>query len=308
MNEEQNKESLQSNDDNQQPEPQLNTPSTDEPIVPVTETSTEAEQPPTYNSQLTTPENMEVHHHAHDPAAPHHKKNWKSYFWEFLMLFLAVFCGFLAEYQLEHTIENQREKKYIVSLAKDVELDIASLENSYELRNVQISYFDSLASLLKQDNKEQMNDFYFYSRHITRSILFRYHDRTIQQLKNSGNFRLIRNTKVADSITVYDNVAVKTVLGQQEFEEEFRREIGYDLVGKVLDAAVWDEMSDSNGIISRPVNNPFLITQDPILINEFHFKVVQITSTLRFTNRFTRSAITSAQNLLHLLKTEYHLK
>ena len=55
---------------------------------------------------------MEVHHHAHNPAEPHHKKNWKSYFWEFLMLFLAVFCGFLAEYQLEHTIEHQREKEY----------------------------------------------------------------------------------------------------------------------------------------------------------------------------------------------------
>lgn len=39
-------------------------------------------------------ENMEVHHHAHHE---HGKKNWKSYFWEFLMLFLAVFCGFLAE-------------------------------------------------------------------------------------------------------------------------------------------------------------------------------------------------------------------
>lgn len=39
-------------------------------------------------------ENMEVHHHVHDPAIPHHKKNWKSYFWEFLMLSLAVFCGF----------------------------------------------------------------------------------------------------------------------------------------------------------------------------------------------------------------------
>jgi hypothetical protein len=38
--------------------------------------------------------NMEVHHHAHHD---HGKKNWKSYFWEFLMLFLAVFCGFLAE-------------------------------------------------------------------------------------------------------------------------------------------------------------------------------------------------------------------
>lgn len=32
------------------------------------------------------------------------------------MLFLAVFCGFLAEYQLEHTIEHQREKEYASAL------------------------------------------------------------------------------------------------------------------------------------------------------------------------------------------------
>ncbi len=54
---------------------------------------------------------MEVHAHTHTA-----RKKWTHYFWEFLMLFLAVFCGFLAEYKLEHTIENQREKKYVYSL------------------------------------------------------------------------------------------------------------------------------------------------------------------------------------------------
>ncbi|MCF8429930.1 MAG: hypothetical protein K9G64_07335, partial [Bacteroidia bacterium] len=62
---------------------------------------------------------MEVHHHTHDQASPHHKKNWKNYFWEFLMLFMAVFCGFLAEYQLEHKIEKEREIQYIYSLIND---------------------------------------------------------------------------------------------------------------------------------------------------------------------------------------------
>src|SRR5687767_2995927 len=47
-------------------------------------------------------EHMEVHHHSH----PHGHKNWRTYAWEFAMLFLAVFCGFLAEYFLEHRIEN----------------------------------------------------------------------------------------------------------------------------------------------------------------------------------------------------------
>ncbi|MBK6382415.1 MAG: hypothetical protein IPF69_02905 [Chitinophagaceae bacterium] len=51
---------------------------------------------------------MEVHNHAHTS-----RKKWTHYFWEFLMLFLAVFCGFLAEYQLEHKIEKDREKVFI---------------------------------------------------------------------------------------------------------------------------------------------------------------------------------------------------
>ena len=46
---------------------------------------------------------MEVHAHTHTE-----RKKWTHYLWEFLMLFLAVFCGFLAEYQLEHMIEKDR--------------------------------------------------------------------------------------------------------------------------------------------------------------------------------------------------------
>jgi hypothetical protein len=47
-------------------------------------------------------------------------KKWTHYLWEFLMLFLAVFCGFLAEYQLEHKIEKDRELQYIRSLYEDL--------------------------------------------------------------------------------------------------------------------------------------------------------------------------------------------
>ena len=68
---------------------------------------------------------MEVHHHSHT-----HKKKWTHYFWEFLMLFLAVFCGFLAEYQLEHTIENQRERKYILSFIEDLKADTVSINQN----------------------------------------------------------------------------------------------------------------------------------------------------------------------------------
>ena len=68
---------------------------------------------------------MEVHAHTHTP-----RKKWTHYFWEFLMLFLAVFCGFLAEYQLEHKIEKERGKQYIQSVYEDLKEDTASLANT----------------------------------------------------------------------------------------------------------------------------------------------------------------------------------
>ena len=68
---------------------------------------------------------MEIHHHSH---AAHKMKNWRSYFWEIFMLYLAVFCGNLAEYQLEHVIEHNRKKEYIHSLLADLETDKQTLE------------------------------------------------------------------------------------------------------------------------------------------------------------------------------------
>ena len=44
---------------------------------------------------------MEVHNHGH----VHEQKKWKEYVFQFFMLFPAVFCEYLAEYQLEHKIE-----------------------------------------------------------------------------------------------------------------------------------------------------------------------------------------------------------
>ena len=249
---------------------------------------------------------MEVHHHSHTP-----RKKWSHYFWEFFMLFLAVFCGMLAEYRLEHFIEHQREKKYIRSLIKDVELDIASLQRSYATKILQISYFDSLKNLLKDGYKNHLNDVYFYARHITRfggTGGFQYHDRTIQQLKNSGNLRLIRNQDAADSITVYDNELIKSLLTQQEGETELRRYISHNLIGKIFDPFAWHDMTDSTGKISRPVNNPSLSTNDPALLNEFGFKVVTLKGNLAATNRVIAATIKSAKNLIELLKKEYHLK
>lgn len=59
---------------------------------------------------------MEVHHLAQTV-----RKKWTHYFREFLLLFLALLCGFLAEHQ--------REKQFIRSRVEDLQTDTANLSN-----------------------------------------------------------------------------------------------------------------------------------------------------------------------------------
>ena len=255
---------------------------------------------------------MEVHAHSSPAPGGGHtpRKKWTHYLWEFLMLFLAVFCGFLAENFREHQIEHKREKTYIVSLIKDVELDTASLRLTYNVRKQYINYFDSLVFLLRHNDKSRLNDIYFYARFLGRINEFKYHDRTIQQLKSSGSLRLIRNKQAADSITLYDNEAVKLILNQQDIERKIRDKATFDMVGKIFNAYVWNDMADTTNkaVISRISSNPSLMTSDEKLLNEFVSNVVFLKTAYRLTNGNIEETIKTAENLLDFLKKEYHIK
>src|SRR6478672_488818 len=61
---------------------------------------------------------MEVHSHTHTE-----RKKFTHYLWEFLMLFLAVFCGFLAENIREHQVDKKKGKQYIASFSADLKKD-----------------------------------------------------------------------------------------------------------------------------------------------------------------------------------------
>jgi hypothetical protein len=158
---------------------------------------------------------MEVHHHAHSP-----RKKWTHYFWEFLMLFLAVFCGFFAEYQLEHKIEKERGKQYILSFSEDLKTDTAQFnllikeltEQQSVLENI-VSCFDTVTR--KANSTECLKAIIINSIGFTDYI---YTDRTIQQLKYAGGLRLIEDKEIADSIVKYDALVRQEQIHQQVME------------------------------------------------------------------------------------------
>ncbi len=141
-------------------------------------------QPQPSDSKPQT-ETMEVHHHPHI----HSEKKWKEYLFQFLMLFLAVFCGFLAEYQLEHVIENNREKQFMRSMVEDLEKDIAGIELEYARILQQHAALDSLVKIIQGGSMEQpqVRKLYELQRRFLRPISLVLVNRTELQLKNADD-------------------------------------------------------------------------------------------------------------------------
>ena len=249
---------------------------------------------------------MEVHAHTHTP-----RKKWTHYLWEFLMLFLAVFCGFLAEYQLEHVVEHNREKEYIESMVNDLKTDSIRVAGVIDYNKRLVSGFDSLLQNIYHTpyTDSSIRTLYYLKETYTlvkRNLIFS--KGTIIQLKNSGSLRLIRKRAVADSIIKYD-LSSERVEAQGEGVDFAGKKL-LDLSVKVFDGEnVLDYNSSSN--YKEILNSPkkfTLLTNDEKLIKEYanlakFKKDVIINYILQLSNLQRRIPA-----IIQFLKNEYHLK
>jgi hypothetical protein len=230
------------------------------------------------------------------------------------MLFLAVFCGFFAEYQLEHKIEKDREKQFIDQLYRDIKFDTTSLKKIIQNRKRKADLLDSLSILLASPNLlNRSSDLYYLGRYATRfyDVRFIPNDGTIQQLKNAGNMRLIHKSASAVAIIQYD-VELRNALAlfQQESSsrEEYMKVASGVFNGSVLDSMVAMDVDNlaSYGKISRPAGNPPFNTDKEKL-----FQLRYLNHYLKGNNvlnlRVDIELLKKAETLLSTLKKDYDL-
>jgi hypothetical protein len=89
---------------------------------------------------------MEVHAHTHTP-----RKKWTHYFWEFLMLFLAVSLGFYAENLREGILHKKEVETHMNSLLSDLQTDILLFDSVIDRNTYSTQMADSLIELLHSD-------------------------------------------------------------------------------------------------------------------------------------------------------------
>ena len=244
---------------------------------------------------------MEVHAHTHTA-----RKKWTHYFWEFLMLFLAVFCGFLAEYQLEHIIEHKREKQFIESFIEDLKTDTTTLNRNILFRKQKGEQMDSLMLLLNsQKIKGYESDLYYLSRMLVRSNRLQTADGTITQLKSSGSLRLIRNEQVVDSMMAYQKLVEIIMLNQDD--DRIERRAADPLLSRIFNPFIFDKMVAIDGI-HRPDNNPPLRSYDPNFFLDLAYEIGQIKGSNFLIESRMKILYKKANDLIVLLKKEYHLE
>ena len=165
-----------------------------------------------------TPEtnNMEVHHHTH---ADHGKKNWKSYLWEFLMLFLAVFCGFLAEYQLEHKIEKDRAAELAESFYAELKIDSAAVKSTIRFSYTKVSAIQYLVNYFRDSSFKNISKEFAYNYGmgllVNRPAVFEPRGAILELLINSGSLRYFKS-KDLQKMTIDLSIALKEIKARNE--------------------------------------------------------------------------------------------
>jgi hypothetical protein len=159
----------------------------------------EAAEQPTVNSKLPT-EPMEVHYH---PDIE--KKGLKEYLLEGLMIFFAVFMGFIAENIREYITNRHKEKDLIVTLATELKKDTSNL------RYLSTNYLPKLNKWVDSAHvythtlpiKGNERKIYTAMLNATAWALYTPPDVTLSTIKSTGSFDLIESEKVKQALLIY---------------------------------------------------------------------------------------------------------
>ena len=247
---------------------------------------------------------METHAHELHKAPGH---GWKHYFFEFFMLFLAVFCGFLAENLREHRAEREREKQYVASLLSDLKDDTLSITAHINDMKRSILFLDSLSMLveLPEVAKENGEALYYTSRMGIRQAPLANNNRTFDQLKNSSEFRVIRDTGAAERIMKYYSLYPELRMMEEIFNSEnaeFK-----EVASKIMDQGIYRRQINADGSVLRITGNPSLLTYDPALLKQLGFYAVEMNGSRHGMIPQLQKLKQSAIELLNYLQKKYRL-
>jgi hypothetical protein len=208
---------------------------------------------------------MSLKHHPEGES-----KRFKEYFFEFIMVFLAVTLGFFAENLRESHTERDEERQYARSFYEDLANDEQALPTLLKSIERHVQTAAELQDLLPGANTtNDATKIYVDFRYVIRQLgihLF-IKDRTLVQVRNAGGMRLLRNKQVTDAILdYYRNVDLIASLQEVSLlqEKNLRSSFAPLLNGREWDAVIAPGTDD----IITPKATLHLRSADQAAIND----------------------------------------
>jgi len=236
---------------------------------------------------------MEVHHH---PRVE--KKGFKEYFLEFLMIFLAVTLGFFAENIREKITNKAIENEYMQSLVSDLQADTSAISQAID----EWSSANQDVAVIQQSLKQHpvdVKDFYkSLSKDFWHFDLFKYDNKTVEELKSSGNFRLISNKKIENQIMSFD-LDMNYLLTQEKDVKDLMN------ISKLAEEKIADYTQIQFGNFNND-SSYSLLNDDPKLIGEYYNKLIAFNKLSAYHEFLFRQVLVKAKDLLETIRKEYH--
>ena len=254
---------------------------------------------------------MDVHTHTHTE-----RKRLKHYLFEFLMLFLAVFAGFLAENLREHIVEQKRTNLYAEQFYEELRLDTSSLVSFIKNSGVVYKKYDTLVKMLKTgvSGDKKWKEFYYYSFDVDVYNTITFHNASFEQIKNSGSLRYFTSKPLVDAIQDY--------IGAKDYVESFQTglvnyfdnrftpfvEANFDKELLYYDVhyhdrnrfdSLWNNSSKPTMFLSGNKNAAIMYKNMLLTIKDFYVQSL---------GDFYMGLLSKSNHLIDILRKEYHLK
>ncbi len=240
-----------------------------------------------------------------DKAPSRVRKSWQDYLFEFTVPFLAVTAAFILNSERESYQEHQLEKQYLSSMVEDLKLDTASMNNRKKFIQLSLRKLDTLILYLSNPKPETAYKIYNTSSgFLYAGPIFRANDRTLQQLKNTGGLRLIRDRNISNQIITYDRKIIENIVFQEEAIDRARTDCK-ELFGEIFKMNSLINLYEGDFHPLPPESKIELITQDPIVINRFLSRIFALRLVYSNADKNTyKAGIDYAEEVMESLRKE----
>lgn len=245
-------------------------------------------------------ENMEVHHH---PDLHHKPKKWKEYFLEFLMIFLAVSLGFIAENLRESLVNKEKEKNYMENLVRDLKEQEKNISETIKKNEERIIALDTFVRIRNFDfSKKSNNDLFFKlfgNAQMWDIGIFKVNEVTLMQIKSTGSLNIIR-PKIAALIAELD-MSNQNIKWGQRFPETHAEETERMIYELADYPSIWDKNGNLNSVL------PPLMIDDKKKLMKFFNLSADLMYTIQGYNDNLKNHSKQIDKLIITFEHEYNL-